>query len=742
MRVFSGLRPSWYGELSRSDDSRDVVNHEHAQGRVNETYPHRRHTGGPPVRRNLEAEVDDASPSQGADGPGRQPEIQNQFDSGAVSPDRVGGCPDTRPMNQCDNASRPFDHPVQMGQVQSPWEMSAEYGYGANLAAWQGGMINPGAMMGPSAMGWEDPRYGRPNAHIYPSHMQHPYDSYIRAPMPYPYASQGMYHAPQGGPPSHYGYTPQMPSYPGQYGWTYVPGTHSLPTQGGSPEGQLASQGGSHVPPHPYSPGMDMTCYSPQIPGGFGPRHPMNHTTPGCGVQPQTAPEMTAQLSSHGGATPGTGEGSARVPIPGTSTPMARGPNVPNPTSDLGSTVNDGDLGVQISEAQVIQNPRPQVTQTPDTLGHLGETRGDPSAAVSDHVTLRNADAAETVATAAANATGSGHNALPGTSWSGHVSVAGVGGAPGPNVPTTNPGQGQPSAGDGSQCTRQKHKPDKYDGTSDWADYLRHFEMVSTWNKWGAEDKAAQLSMNLTGVARQAWVDTFCDSKSPVTYDALVTALTQRFKPEGQEEAHKVQFRNRFRRKDESFMEYGYALRRLAIRAFPQIKHEAREELIVDQFLQGLIDLEMRRHVSLTHPTSVDQAVSRATEYETVTQSMKGPPMHKPKQIASVQEVQSGRDISNLLQKVDRIDNLFEKVDNFGNILADVNKTVSHLVTQAEGKTKQLPQRKYRKDITCWTCSQLGHIARNCPKSSGEVKEKSVKDSSQKDSQTAAPLNQ
>ena len=81
------------------------------------------------------------------------------------------------------------------------------------------------------------------------------------------------------------------------------------------------------------------------------------------------------------------------------------------------------------------------------------------------------------------------------------MSVTGVGGAPGPSVPTTNPGKGQPSAGDGSQCTRQKHRPDKYDGTSDWADHMRQFEMVSTWNRWGAEDKASQLSMNLTGVA-------------------------------------------------------------------------------------------------------------------------------------------------------------------------------------------------------------------------------------------------
>ena len=67
---------------------------------------------------------------------------------------------------------------------------------------------------------------------------------------------------------------------------------------------------------------------------------------------------------------------------------------------------------------------------------------------------------------------------------------------------------------------------------------------------------------------------------------------------------------------------------------------------------------------------------------------MKGPHMHKPKQIASVQEVQSDRDSSNLLQKVDTFDNLFAKVDNSDNILAAVNKTMSCMVTQAEGKTK------------------------------------------------------
>ena len=196
MRVFSGLGPSWYGELSTIDDSPDVVNPEYTQGRVNVTYPHRSHTWGPPLSRILEAEVDDVSPSQGADGPGRQLEIQNQFDSGAVSRDRVGSFQYARPMNQRDNASRPLNRPFQMRQVQSPWEMSAEYGYWANIAAWQEGGTNPGSMVSPSAVGWGIHDMAGPMAHIYPSYMQNPCDSYISAPMPYPYASQGMYHAP------------------------------------------------------------------------------------------------------------------------------------------------------------------------------------------------------------------------------------------------------------------------------------------------------------------------------------------------------------------------------------------------------------------------------------------------------------------------------------------------------------------------------------------------------------------
>ena len=242
--------------------------------------------------------------------------------------------------------------------------------------------------------------------------------------------------------------------------------------------------------------------------------------------------------------------------------------------------------------------------------------------------------------------------------------------------------------------------------------------MVSAWNGWSVDEKAMQLTINSTGIARQAWVDSFCDSTTPISYDAHVSALTQRFKPDGQEELYKAEFRHRVRKRDENFIEYGYAIRRLAIRAFPKIKHDAREYLIMDQFLQGLTDVEMRRHITLAHPSGVDQAVSLATEYETLTQSMRAPQTHKPKQVAAVQEA-STSNAEKLLQ------------------------TMVDLMTQSSPNMKSRPPRPPRppKPRLCFRCDQPGHILRDCPKQHPQGNTGDNKDTQGDQTNTAAPLN-
>ena len=158
-----------------------------------------------------------------------------------------------------------------------------------------------------------------------------------------------------------------------------------------------------------------------------------------------------------------------------------------------------------------------------------------------------------------------------------------------------------------------------------------------------------------------------------------------------------IRFRRRSRGKEETFLEFGHRLRRLAIRAFPKINFEAREELVVDQFLLGLPDAEMRRHVSLAHAGNVDQAITLATEYETVSQSMKGIVPSKPKQVAAVQGTgTSSQDSSN--------------TEDLLKVLIDLVKKQNR-----SGPGTRCGGPQWASPIICFKCSHPGHIARDCP---------------------------
>ena len=134
--------------------------------------------------------------------------------------------------------------------------------------------------------------------------------------------------------------------------------------------------------------------------------------------------------------------------------------------------------------------------------------------------------------------------------------------------------QGQ-SDGDSSVQNRKEVRPEQYDGSTDWLDYIKYFETVAAYNQWTPADKAARLAITLTGAARQAWSDSGLTDLS--SFRDLQRMLKQRFHPEGLDESFKDRFRHRVKSEDESFIEFGHSLRRLAVRAFPQMGRSARD---------------------------------------------------------------------------------------------------------------------------------------------------------------------
>ena len=96
----------------------------------------------------------------------------------------------------------------------------------------------------------------------------------------------------------------------------------------------------------------------------------------------------------------------------------------------------------------------------------------------------------------------------------------------------------------------------------------------------------------------------------------MKSALEKRFSPPHRENAFRAVFRQCKREGKESLMDYGSDMMRLAQRAYPEFIYTAVDQVARDQFVHGLPDVYTKRHVNLRSSSSLDEAISLATQYE------------------------------------------------------------------------------------------------------------------------------
>ena len=126
-------------------------------------------------------------------------------------------------------------------------------------------------------------------------------------------------------------------------------------------------------------------------------------------------------------------------------------------------------------------------------------------------------------------------------------------------------------------------------------DFVYQVEEVAAFHAWDPVETCRQDRTRLWGVALAYIRRT---PLPPRDWTELKDLLTRRFQPRDLTVAYKAQFRTRRRQKSEDIRTYVDALQKLAEMAWPLPDPIARDEMVADQFLNGLDSHELRVQVA------------------------------------------------------------------------------------------------------------------------------------------------
>ena len=266
--------------------------------------------------------------------------------------------------------------------------------------------------------------------------------------------------------------------------------------------------------------------------------------------------------------------------------------------------------------------------------------------------------------------------------------------------------------------------PDNFDGSSktEWTDYIVHFEQVASWNQWSEVQKAQMLSIHLRGEAQRLLGDLTIAQLS--NYQVMKQIISERYEPKEKDVAYRCQFRYRKREKGESVSDYGYQLNRLARKAYPNLTLSQLEMHVIDQFITGIGNYDLQKHVQFGHPKSMNAAIGLATEYEALDGSVDRikKPHAEPEHIAPI--VSNVKNVQPSIT-LDQIDKLLDKKLNSlsaeGRIRTNSpsptrypnHKTTREPKDTTTGQTKS----EYKSPVKfCNYCKKQNHTIEECRK--------------------------
>ncbi|KRY47195.1 Retrovirus-related Pol polyprotein from transposon 17.6 [Trichinella britovi] len=156
--------------------------------------------------------------------------------------------------------------------------------------------------------------------------------------------------------------------------------------------------------------------------------------------------------------------------------------------------------------------------------------------------------------------------------------------------------------------------PEQYDGSSDWDEWLEHFEDAAFVNGWNEAEKLKWLPLSLSQKARSTFRQLPPTIRS--LYRSCVTSLKERLDPPSNAAVYRAELENRRRHAQESWSDISRDIRRLVEKAYPTLSDDAKDIIGLDKFLNTLDRPELVLLVKQRNPKNIEEAVRAALEVE------------------------------------------------------------------------------------------------------------------------------
>jgi len=259
-------------------------------------------------------------------------------------------------------------------------------------------------------------------------------------------------------------------------------------------------------------------------------------------------------------------------------------------------------------------------------------------------------------------------------------------------------------------------KPKEFSGEGSWRQYHSQFERIAKINNWTEEWKLEYLWVSLTGESLAFVEELPIEQQS--TYQGLCRALDQRFGSERLSTVHKATLLGRRRKAGETMTELGQDVRRLVNHAYPDFPQRAKEEIAIERFLDALDSSDIRLAIHQQNPKTLDHAIEVGLQIEAWKHADNQKHASTKTQVRVAEEDVQVRLINDLRKQVEELKmTKFEKKQvkcylcgKLGHIARDCRSQRRWVRENDSASNSVKGQRK----VTCFRCGQEGHFAKGC----------------------------